>query len=119
MLEETPLLLSHNTVMAFLTNSSIDKHVLSLGIFTLNVAPGDWAMIPLDLFASMHLSEQSEVPGNPLKGAFLLKVWILLGSCLIVAFCFSLFQGVICPSLIISYFLFGCPGLLVEIPALL
>lgn len=45
--------------MAFLTNTSVDKHVLSLDIFTINAAPEDWAaLIHLDLFVSMHLSEQ-------------------------------------------------------------
>lgn len=44
--------------MAFLTNTSIDEHVLNLGILTLNAAPEGWAaMISLDLFAFMHHSE--------------------------------------------------------------
>lgn len=45
--------------MAFLTNTSTDKHVLSLGIFTLNAAPEHWdTLISLDLFAFLHPSEQ-------------------------------------------------------------
>lgn len=86
--------------MALLTNTSIDEYVLSLGMLTLNAAPEDWAaMISLDLFASMHLSEQrvrfQETlcwAAMYLKGGFLLKVWILLESFLIVAFCFSFFN---------------------------
>lgn len=128
-LEESPLLLSHTQgiMMAFLRNTSIDKHVLSLGVIYIKCI--SWGLRNYDFFGFVcfHASPwtESKVPGNPLLGihvperSFLLKVWILLGSCLIVAFCFSLFQAVSCPSLIISYSLTASASLLVEIPALL
>lgn len=51
--------ISQHKVYGGIFDKHFYKHVLSLGIFTLNAAPEDWAIIiSLDLFASMHLSQQ-------------------------------------------------------------